>query len=94
MYKNIALIALLLPFSGYANTKQERRQEILCELNKIETRALWISEVVKHNYWVIYLCKDSFREEARELHTRAVALDAELKAIELELLQETTCTKK
>jgi len=28
MYKNIALLALLLPFSGYALTKQERINEL------------------------------------------------------------------
>lgn len=50
MYKNIALIALLLPFSGYAQTKPERKKKledrlavILAELAEFDTKfaATW-----------------------------------------------------
>ena len=94
MYKNIALLALLLPFSGYAITKQERKQEIIKEMVALEARALWLQDVVKHNFWVMYISGDSFRKEAHELHDRTVVLLAELNQIELELLQGKTCSKK
>ncbi len=93
MYKHIALIALLLPFSGYAITKQERRQEIIRELDKIEERCNWLKEVIKHNYWVLYISGPSFYKEADELYQRALVLEAELKTIDLELAQESSCTK-
>ncbi|MBS1987139.1 hypothetical protein JST99_04380 [Candidatus Dependentiae bacterium] len=94
MYKNIALVALLLPFSGYAITKQERQIEILLESREIGERVQWLKDVLKSHYWILFISGDSFRKEAKELHERAVALDKEFKAIELELMQEKACTNK
>ncbi|MBS1986607.1 hypothetical protein JST99_01600 [Candidatus Dependentiae bacterium] len=94
MYKHIALIALLLPFSGYAITKQERKNDILQELKKIEDRAMWYRDFVKNNYWAAVFSKKSIVTNLDELYQRAIALEAELNQIELEIMQEEACSKK
>lgn len=94
MYKNIALLALLLPFSGYAITKQERKQEILQEFASINKDLEYTLEVIKNNYWVTYLEPDRLIQKAKDAIVKAKALQEELDQIEKELEQEKTCTKK
>ena len=94
MYKNIALLALLLPFSGYAITKQERQQEIIQQMNAFAMRALWIQDVIKHNFWTVYIHGEDFRKETADLYDKTMILQQELNQIELELAQEKTCVKQ
>lgn len=95
MSKRLALIALLLPFSGYAITKHERRHEILQELHRLEQSCDWYKDLIKHNAWILYISGSSLCKELTDIHDKAVVLEAELHQIELELMQEqVSCTKK
>ncbi len=94
MYKNIALLAILLPFSGYAQTKQERRQEIIEELQKMDSQQAFILELIKHNAWIVFISGDSIRKNNNEVMIRVKQLQEELAQIELDLLKDKKCSKK
>lgn len=94
MYKNIALLALLLPFSGYAITKQERQQEIIKEAQQLESGMNYLSDLIKHNAWVVYVSGSSILEKIKEAVAQMEALKEEYAQIELELAQEKKCSKK
>lgn len=93
-HTHVALLALLLPFSGYGITKHERRQEILQELNQMQEHGQWIKDLIKHNAWIVYISGESLRKEFSDMYDKAVVLEAELHQIELEIMQEQSCTKK
>lgn len=94
MYKNIALIALLLPFSGYAITKQERKQEIINELQKMDSEQAFILELIKHNAWIAFISGESIRQNNKEIMARVHQLQEELAQIELDLLKDKKCSRK
>lgn len=93
MYKRIVLIALLLPFSGYAQTKQERREEIVKEVQSIESYLMFMQDVVKNNFWVMVVNPTYFRDLGIESQAKLIALQKEYNQLEKELTQEDTCTK-
>ena len=96
MYKNIALLALLallLPFSGYALTKQERIEEIKQEVRQVTARMQYEVDLIKNNAWIIYLNGASILKRLDALDAELIALTNEYNQIQLELYQEKTCTK-
>lgn len=94
MYKHIALLALLLPFSGYAITKQERLQEILQEAAQIDSSMEYLAEMLKNNAWMIYVSGDSILQKSIEASQRIQELKKEYTQLELEIAQEKKCSKK
>ena len=93
MYKNIALLALLLPFSGYAITKQERVEEIKKEVQQVTVRMQYTVDLIKNNAWIIYLNGASLLKRIDALDAEMIALTNEYNQLELEIYQELTCTK-
>ena len=93
MYKHIALIALLLPFSGSAITKQERKQEIIQEVQQLNASMNYLSELIKHNAWILLLSGESITKKIEEYEARMSVLTKEYNQVELELFQESTCIK-
>lgn len=93
MYKNIALLALLLPFSGYAITKQERKEQIMSQIAQIEKSLNFTVEIMKHNLWAVFIYPSYFKNEAIQARDKAIALQKELDEIDLALQQEQACTK-
>ena len=93
-YKSLSLAALLLPFSGYAITKQERQQELLKQVQQFEYEMAYLSDMIKHNAWITYVSGDPINQRALDVGDRMLALTKEYNQTELELLQEKTCTKK
>lgn len=91
MYKNIALLALLLPFSGYAITKQERKQkqerqnEIVKEVLQIESEMIYLQDMIKHNAWLLFVSGETIRKSATEAREKILALNVEYYKLESEL---------
>ncbi len=88
MYKNIALIALLLPFGGYAQTKQERKQEILAELKKLDGQVEHMVKLIENNLFFAALCPNYFTDMATNIDNQGADLEKELNKINKELEME------
>ncbi len=93
MYKNIALLALLLPFSGYAITKQERKDEIVKEAQQLDASMRYLADMVKYNAWIMLSSGGTIMKKIEEAEAKMLALNQEYAQIELELSQETKCSK-
>ncbi len=91
MHKNIALLVLLLPFSGSAITKQERSQmkarqdQIVKEVLQMEADMVYLAELIKHNAWMLYIDGDSIRKKALDAREKMLALNVEYYRLESEL---------
>ena len=85
MYKNIALIALLLPFSGYAQTRQERKQEILVELKKLDAQVEHMVNLIENNLFFAAFCPKYFTDMATKIDNQGAELEKELDQINKEL---------
>ncbi len=88
MYKNIALIALLLPFSGYAQTKQERKQEILAEIKDLYAQTDHMVKLMENNLFFAALFPTYFTDIAKKIDDRGEELNKELDQINAELKLE------
>lgn len=88
MYKNIALIALLMPFSGYAVTKEERKQEILAELKKLDEQVEHMVKLIENNLFFAALCPKYFTDMATKIDDQGAELEKELEKINKELETE------
>jgi hypothetical protein len=90
MYKNIALIALLLPFSGYAITKQERIREIEKISYALNQQAIkeWIEFLFNlpcSQLSISALPEEkviAFKALQKEIHDKLAALEKESKELE------------
>jgi len=85
MYKNIALLALLLPFSGYAITKQERKQEIETEIKGLYAQVDHMVKLMENNLFFAAFFPGYFRQMAKEIDDRGSELQKELDQINKEL---------
>ncbi len=81
MYKNIALIALLLPFSGYAITKEERKQEILVEIKKLDDQVEHLVKLIESNLFFAAFFPDYFTDTAKKIDAHGAELEKELEEI-------------
>lgn len=85
MNKSIALIALLLPFSGYGQTKKERMREIEKMSYELNYEALqeWIGFLFKMPCVQLSLSMipeeevQQFKKLQKELHDKMIALTKE-----------------
>jgi len=93
MNKSLILAGLLLPFSGYAITKEERKEQIVTEIRQIEANLLWIQDIIKHNFWITFISGDEIRTEVNEARGKLLSLQAELNKIEAQQREEFSCIK-
>ncbi len=89
MNKSIALIALLLPFSGYTQTKQEREQELTAKMNKATERLLSLQA---HLGFSTFLMLFGQTEPIKELREELIKCHEEMEKLakesaELEAMQ-------
>jgi len=89
MSKRLALIALLLPFSGVAITKQERKEAIIAEMKELSESMNHYARMMENNLWFAACFPDFFLKPMKEIDKRGYELEDELKQIEEELKQET-----
>jgi hypothetical protein len=85
MNKSIALLALLLPFSGYAITKKERKQEILAEIKDLYAQTDHMVKLMENNLFFAALFPTYFSDMAKKIDARGEELNKELDQINLEL---------
>lgn len=91
MKKSFILVALLAPSFCLAQTKEERKQEILKQISTLESEMQWVQELIKNNYWFLYFHAQAIRDRSLEVKGIANELQKELDQIELELKQEQSC---
>jgi len=83
-----ALLALLLPLSGYAITKEERKKEIEIEFVKLDEEINHLVKLIENNLFFASFCPDYFTERAQKIDARGAELQAELQRLEEELNNE------
>ena len=77
-----------------AQTKQERRQEIIDEVAKIESEQNFILELIKHNAWIVFISGESIRQNNKEVMVRVHQLQEELIAKLKNLSMDQNTSKK
>ena len=93
-YKSLSLAALLLPFSGYAITKQDRQHELLKQVQQLEYEMAYLSDMIKYNAWISHVSGDPINERAIEVKERVLALTKQYNQTERDLLQEKSVQNK
>jgi len=87
MNKSIILAVLLVPCLCLAKTKKEileRQAAIVAEVKEIESNVKYLDDIIKYNFWVVYLDPERFRTQFAEFKERTIALNKEYYQLEEE----------
>jgi hypothetical protein len=89
MNKSIILAVLLAPSFCLAKTeeyrlKEARQMEIIKEVQNLEAQVLYIADIIKYNYWVVFFNGESLRKQLIDARDKVVELNKEYYQLEEE----------
>lgn len=84
MHKSIILAALLVPSFCLAQTREERQAEIIREAQNLEAQVVYIADIIKYNYWIVFFNGESLRKQLLDARDKIVELNKEYYQLEEE----------